>query len=333
MTTKVRERAASRKGSGPAVVVKPSCPLCKNQDTAVFRKGIRGDPEYPVYRCPNCGLRFIEPPFTDVREYYRSRYRTNHDFYPAERLPVEERFLLEQEFSRRSVKEFISAVPEGASVLEVGCSTGGFLSHLQANNRYDLYGAEWDPEAADYVRRVGELPCEEGNITEIYPGKTFTAIAANHVLEHQPDPIQFIKDLKSRLIGGGVLYLEIPNATDAMISMYESEAYASFWYREPHITYWEAETLGSMLSVLGFEARVRGVQRYGLANHVNWLINGEPMKDPRMARHVFQPVPTSNRGAMALNRIWTMLDSHYRVQMETLQCADSLFCIAQRREI
>mgnify|MGYP006397570463 CR=1 FL=1 len=299
----------------------------------VHRKGVRGDPECPVYRCTYCGLAFIEPPCDDVREYYRSEYRRHHDLDPGTRLPIEERLALEQEFSWRSAKEFMTTVPEGASVLEVGCSTGGFLSHLQANNRYDLYGAEWDSESADYVRRVGELPCEEGDITEIYPGKTFTAIVANQVLEHQPDPEKFLQDLKSRLIGGGYLFLELPNANDALLSMYESEAYAEFWYRRPHITYWEAETLGQLLAVLGFEARIRGFQRYGLANHVNWLINGEPMQDPRMARRLMKPVPQTNRGALPLNRVWTMLDNHYRIQMETLYCTDSLRAICQRREI
>ena len=115
--------------------------------------------------------------------------------------------------------------------------------------------------------------------------------------------------------------------------MYESEAYAEFWYRRPHITYWEAETLGQLLAVLGFEARIRGFQRYGLANHVNWLINGEPMQDPRMARRLMKPVPQTNRGALPLNRVWTMLDNHYRIQMETLYCTDSLRAICQRREI
>lgn len=308
-----------------------ACPLCQKTETRVFRTGIREDAAWPVYACGYCGLHFIEPRFKDIRDYYRSEYRKVHELTPGKVLSAEERGRLQYEFYGQSAKLFMEEVPEGASVLEIGCSAGGFLAHLQG--KYDLYGLEWNPEDAEYVRTVGEVPCDEGELETAFPGKQFTAIVALQVLEHQLDPMAFIRQCRERLIGGGWLYLELPNLSEALLSMYGVKAYEDFFYREPHITYWKAETIAALMNVSGFEARIDWEQRYSFQNHVNWLLNGVPMSDPRAARHTMLPVPKGNPGAPALNRIWDQLAAEYRVQMKTLFVGDTLVVKARRRAI
>lgn len=276
-------------------------------------------------------MRFIQTAIADLHEYYREEYRKQHELTPDRVLTAAERFPLLQAFSHDAAREFMKEVPAGGSVLDIGCSAGGFLSHLQG--KYELYGSEWNAEDAQFVRETGGIRCEEGTLEEIYPGKTFTAAVLLHVFEHQPDPVEFLKQVKKKLIGGGWLYIEVPNITDALLAAYQIPEYASFWYREPHITYWNAETLASALSVAGFEATVSWKQRYGLANHLNWILNKKPMADPRQARGVLMPVDKRNPLAPALNRIWWQLDQEYRIQMETNYCTDTLRAICRRREI
>jgi hypothetical protein len=112
-----------------------------------------------------------------------------------------------------------------------------------------------------------------------------------------------------------------------------ADDYKDFWYREAHITYWHAETFASMMSNLGFEAHILPTQRYGLLNHLNWVLTGEPMKDPLMARRQLKLVDSQHRLGPALNRILGRIDREYRVQMETLNCTDSLYAICRRIEI
>lgn len=267
-----------------------------------------------------------------MREYYRTEYRKQHEHIPGAILTPQERFHLQYGFARQSVKNFTEEVPKGSSVLEVGCSAGGFLAHLLKEG-YDCYGSEWNPDDAAFVRQVGELPCEEGSLDDVYPGKTFTAIAALQVLEHVVDPLAFLRSCRDKLIGGGWLYLETPNLRDALLSQYELESYAKWYFREPHITYWKAETLGAMLNIAGFEARINWYQRYTMHNHVNWILNGVPMQDPNLARTILRPVNKELPGSAALNRIWDEVEQEYRVQMQTLYCADTLFAVARRRQI
>lgn len=284
-----------------------------------------------MYLCLYCGLQFIPPHFPDLRAYYRDRYRLSHDSLIGKHMTPAERYGVQHKLAAIPARDFMKEVPEGASVLEIGCSAGGFLGRLQG--KYDLYGCEWNPEDAAYVRDVGGIPCEEGDLLEVFPGKSFTAIVALQVLEHQFNPMAFMRAIRERLIGGGWLFLELPNAKDALISMYQIPQYIDFWYRESHLTYWTAEPLAALLSTAGFEARINWRQRYSMHNHVNWLLHKQPMPDPLVAQGVLQPVDRRNPGAGPLNRIWADLEKTYQIQMETLFCADTLRAIGRRQQI
>jgi SAM-dependent methyltransferase len=310
----------------------PACILCKQAKSKVVRYGVREDPERPVYRCGNCLLQWIDTPFEDLREYYREEYRKSHDSAIGETLSPEDRFRMMRGSIGEAARRFADKIPEGLSVLEIGCSSGYFLDAIQQKG-YDVCGSEWNAADAAYVRDTGELPCEEGDIEDIYPDKNFGCIAALQVLEHQPEPLDWLRRVKQRLIGGGYLYLELPNATDAMLTIYGIPEYKDFWYREPHVTYWEAETLASALGAAGFEAQVSYRQRYGLINHVEWQLHGEPMPRFDDATGYWMPTPKQHPMHSIMNRLTSKLDKEYRANMETLRCADTLVAVARRIEI
>lgn len=301
----------------------------------MIKVGIHEDPEWPVYICRSCRLRYIEPRFSDLKEYYRSEYRKGHTEsrgHTGEEQPeetVEERYQIQKFGAKESAHAFIGKVPEGASVLEVGCSAGGFLSLLEG--KYDLFATEWNAEDAAFVRNAG-VPCEERDLLDVYPGQKFTAIVARQVLEHQPDPVEFLAQCRERLIGGGWLFLEMPNALNALTAAYQIKEHQDWWYSEPHITYWEPETLANLLSATGYEAQIRPFQRFGLMHTMVWL--SKRMSLPkRESIEILQPIRMKHPLAPPLNRIWKQLDQIYRVQMETLGCADYIRAMCRRREI
>lgn len=292
---------------------------------------MRGSPETPVYACAHCHLQFQESPFEDIREYYRTTYRNQHDIIPGSKVTPEERFTTMRPLMRDSAQRVKAFLPPGSSVLEIGCSSGYMLDAI--GDTYDRYGLEWNPEDVAFVREAGEIPCEESSILDCYPGRQFNAIVALQVLEHQPDPVAFLKECKSRLIGGGYLYIEVPHAMDFLVTVFQSKAYQDFWYKVPHLTYWTRETLASTLGALGFEAHVKNSQRYGLVNHVNWELNGVPMQDVQEAQEYWQPVHPDHPLAGVMNRGISNLDKQYRVLLASYGCGDTLFALARRREI
>lgn len=274
-------------------------------------------------------MQYIEPHFNDMQEYYGEEYRKTHnDSLPDDSVETRYQF---QAFKAKGIAEAVKElVPVGGSILDIGCSAGGLLAHLEHD--YEVYGAEWNAEDRAFVLSSG-VPCEDGDIKDIFPGKKFTAITAIDVIEHQPDPVEFLRDIRSRLIGGGYLYMETPNVDDALLSQYDIPEFSEYWYRQPHITYWNAGTLAQLLTWLGFEARLDWRQRYGLASHMRWLDQGKPMVDPYAARNLMKPVSTDKGTAPALNRIWAKLDHEYRIQLRTLYACDTITVRARMREI
>ena len=267
-----------------------------------------------------------------MRQYYREEYRKSHDSSLKQSLSPEERFRMMRGPTEETARRFTDKIPTGLSVLEIGCSSGYFLDAIQAQG-YDVFGSEWNAEDAAYVRDIGGLECEEGEIEDIYPGKTFGCIAALQVLEHQPDPLRWLKRIKQRIVGGGYLYLELPNVTDALLSVYRLKEYRKFWYREPHITYWEAETLASALGAAGFEAQVSYRQRYGYINHMEWALHRKPMLRFDEASGYLRPIDLDHPIASIFNRMTFKWDKEYRANLETMRCADTLVAVARRIEI
>lgn len=300
----------------------------------MLRVGIREDPAKPVFICGHCRLQFIEPRWkteAELREYYRTEYRMHHEARLNTRFSAEQRFNYQRFFMQESLRVFQEEIPAGGSVLEIGCSAGGFLEGLKS--RHEVYGSEWNPEDAAFVREKLGIPCEEGMLEDIYPGKTFNVVVAIHVFEHQPDPLAFLEKVRKKLVGGGLLYMEVPHANDAVSAVYVLKEYQDFFYRDVHLTYWLPHQLHWFFDSAGLDVRIQPMQRYGLANHLNWLLNKQPMEDGLLARAKLRPVPAVHPLADPMNRIWEKLDVEYRIALKSLWLCDSLVITGQRTEI
>lgn len=243
----------------------------------------------------------------------------------------EERHLTYRPFMRLRKEFFLDEVPKGSTVLEVGCSSGYFLAEIQDD--YTVYGNEWNPEDAAYVRDVGELPCEEGEIEDVFPGVQFTAICAYLVLEHQPDPVAWIGRLRNRMIRGGYLLIEVPNSEEGLLTLYDIPEYKDFWYRDCHPSNFNMSNLNMVMAQAGFEVKSHTRQTYGLLNHIYWLQNKRPMDDYASAKRYASPIPKDHSAAPYFNRWWSMKDHEYRLNMEAGKAGDTIVSIGRLREI
>ena len=172
-------------------------------------------------------------------------------------------------------------------VLDVGCSTGHFL-HKISPLVGECVGIEFNEDHARFVNeelsiRAYTVPIiEETPIQEGY----FDLVTAFHVIEHVEDPIGLLKTLSQYMKPEGLLYLEVPNLNDALMSAYEVESYASFWFREPHIYNFSPDTLRRVLNRAGFTGKISTVQRYNFVNHLNWIMTGKPQNSAQIGMGV-----------------------------------------------
>jgi SAM-dependent methyltransferase len=135
-----------------------------------------------------CGLAYAGRYPDDLETYY-------YDLYPIiQSLPTARGYIdqpdLEEQRAERVVSEWKIPSMEFAKLLDVGCATGAFLERMR-----DTY----HPEMAVGVDIGDEWPDEE-----------FDVITMIHVLEHTPDPIEFLIGLHDYMKHQGVLFVEVP---------------------------------------------------------------------------------------------------------------------------
>ena len=302
------------------VTTQTRCPVCKSQQRETIRVGVREDLGREVYRCA-CGVEYIELPF-DPTAYYESEYRQTHNPIPGRFITSSERAQQYAHLMDSRLERFRKYVPPGCRVLEVGCSSGYFLETL-ARSGYSPLGCDLNPEDVAYVWNHLQIPCEQGEIGEVFGEKKFGAVCAFAVLEHVADPAAWVEDAYNRLRDGGTLYVDVPNLNDALLSAYRIPEYAAFWYREPHLTYWTADTLRTLLEGAGFQVTIDYAQEYSLGNHLWWLFKRQGMPNAYMGQIPFIP-------AAELAGVFERLDAEYRGELVARGMTDRLVAVGKK---
>lgn len=297
------------------------CPICRSSEAEIVRVGIRENPDTEVYRC-GCGLEYIEPPFNDPQAYYRLEYRKEHNPVPWAEMTAQQRYDYYRPLMPKRLPHFARFVPPGQKVLEVGCSAGHYLDVLNKSG-YAPVGCDYNPDDVLFVDKVLGIPCEVGSIQTAFPGKVFPAICAYHVLEHVIDPVKWVETAYERLTVGGTLYVQVPNLDDALHSLYRIPEFDQRWYREPHLTYFNRDTLTHLLDSAGFEVRISYDQLYSMGNHFWWNFMKRPMSDPSTAQEPMVLAPE-------LREVFEVIDEHYRQELMDRGIADCLIGVGRK---
>ena len=269
-----------------SIEVELDCYLCGGRHLEVIRNKLRNDVDRKVLQCADCGINYLEPQPKDLTEYYREEYRRVYTPVVGEQLDSRKTFEMYLPFQRRRMEPINDKLNSNMRVLELGCSAGYFLYTLKPHVK-ECLGIELNQENARFVNnelgiRTYTQPIEQTPIPEGY----FDLVSAFHVVEHVEDPIALLSTLRRYLKPEGWLYVEVPNVNDALLSLYRSEPYAGFWYREPHIFNFSPDTLCKVVGRAGFRGDTSTTQRYNFVNHLNWTMTGKPQKSAEVGMGV-----------------------------------------------
>ncbi len=312
-----------------------SCYLCGIAEPEVIRTKLRHNVQRNVLRCPSCTLVWLEPKQADLQEYYRDEYRRTYTPVPGKQITAEETFAMYRPFMADRIHHVRPHVDSSMRALEIGSASGYFLDALRPFVR-EVVGLEFNESHADYARqRLGiemfSVPIEQTGL----PKESLDIVFVFHVLEHVPDPVGFLQGLSPYLSSGGKIYIEVPNVDDALLSSYEVQGFADFYYREPHLFYFSPTTLRTVTGRAGFVGEIEMVQRYGLANHIHWVTTGTPQPDAQTALGVPKFVPNSavQRSAFEVElQEWLgRTDSEYRTLLKRHSRAEAMTFVGTRR--
>lgn len=165
---------------------------------------------------------------------------------------------------------------EESSVLDVGCSTGHLLYRLKPFVR-DVTGVDYDRRAARFAARVLGAPVHGCGLMDAnLLHDSFELVCSVDTMQHTDDPVSFVESLVRHVAPHGIVYIEVPNLNDALLSIYENADYRRFYFRDSHLLYFTVHSLATIAHQAGLEGSVHFLQHYNTLNHLRWVLCGAP---------------------------------------------------------
>jgi len=247
------------------------CPICEIQLFAPYRDALL-DYEYrtpycvDLIRCEGCGLvRQREVPGYDrLGLFYPSDYLAHNANFASKNNPLFA-FLKRVLYSRKA-NAVARLIGRKGRVLDVGCANGAFLQHLNALGNFDLHGLDIKDPGIDFAAK--SISFHRGPLeTAQYAEGFFDAVNMDNVIEHVPDPIRFLNDVRLLLKPGGYVFGSTPNHNS-----WDRGLFGKYWggYHMPrHIYLFNACNFELLLEKTGF----RRVCYPVTANAADWAVS------------------------------------------------------------
>ncbi len=232
------------------------CPICSSPtEPAGVRTGKMLNVEFRFRHCPACRYTYIENPATDLAAIYDEKYYRGQGADPLLDYvnELEHPDATVREYEWRGVLETVSSlVPLNTETqwLDFGCGNGGQVRYVRGHSPCRAVGFE-EGWVADLARIKGIPILKQGDLPSLKG--SFDIVTAIEVVEHIPDPLDCLKQIRELLKPGGLLFLTTGNAEPVRNKV------ARWGYATPeiHVSFFEPQTLQRAMAATGFRTEFR----------------------------------------------------------------------------
>jgi 2-polyprenyl-3-methyl-5-hydroxy-6-metoxy-1,4-benzoquinol methylase len=173
------------------------CPICQSAAHLLAKH-----PDADIYRCNSCTHAFSDVASMPKQEEYGAEY-----FDDTHRRWFEHP-------NTRLFDRVASFIPQGGSVLDVGCGRGDFLRHVH-KTRPDarLTGIDFAPNEHDAIRFA------QGDVLTLDLGERFDVVVSLSVIEHVADCVAFAGRMAELTKPGGFTIVNTPNEASILYGL------------------------------------------------------------------------------------------------------------------
>lgn len=192
-----------------------NCPFCQsNQTTFIFSTYDLLQQTWSVYKCQQCRYYFLDPSPTaeQLEQSYQQEYygKGNKKFS----FPLLENFINIHRKHRANLLFKSINKKVQASILDIGCGNGQFLTYLYEKGIRNLYGIELPGNSAQRAAQKPFIKLHVGDVYSVqFDEKMFDAITLFHVFEHLSKPDETLSLIVQWLKDDGFLVVSFPNIT------------------------------------------------------------------------------------------------------------------------
>jgi SAM-dependent methyltransferase len=220
------------------------CLLCNAERSQLFDRRTFEGRLVENRICMACGFVYQSPRMTpaETNDFYAAEYRR---LYQGSSSPIAKDLAVQERraealaaFARKHVKQV-------ARVLDVGCSAGLLMQAFNHTFGCNPVGIEPGDAYRQVAARTGFKTYASLKDMQSAGEARFDLISMAHVLEHIPDPLAYLAELREQtLTPEGYLLLEVPN-----LYMHDS-------FEVAHLSSFSARSLRRMVSMAGFNVIV-----------------------------------------------------------------------------
>ena len=196
MTTRLEE----------VTITENRCPCCGGSNfkrwMQVPSRSEHGLSCYDLLRCSMCKHTWLDnrPTPEEIGSYYTDKY---HRAISHAGETAAKRW-------RRQL-QVISNYKASGRILDIGCSSGGFLSYLNSET-WERYGIEASVPTAERARSISGADIFAGDVLDaVFQRNWFDVITCSDVLEHLYEPREVFRRVCNWLKPGGIFYVFVPN--------------------------------------------------------------------------------------------------------------------------
>jgi len=246
------------------------CYLCDGTESNVRAGSVRDRPDLEIIECASCGLVFLSS-----FDHIRGGFYESSEMHSKETLDIQNWLKITTWDDERRF-QYIKSILPCRRLLDFGCGPGGFL--LKARElAATAHGIELEARMANHYKSQ-DLNVFQ-NLSEIRNDIKggYDIITVFQVLEHIPDPKSTLRKLNEVLADDGQIIVEVPNADDALLTLYNNESFSHFTYWSCHLFLYTAKTLQMLFKQIDMKVNyIKQIQRYPLSNHLYWLAKDRP---------------------------------------------------------
>lgn len=234
------------------------CRLCSSNTIQVFFE----QPQYPIWGgpvvppeqasqikygklrigvCSNCGYIMLVSPAPEVikSSLYNGFYSSSNPFVEDPDTINDARISQLLGFIEPILKSHVG------DALEIGTYDGQFLYRLRKRG-WQVFGCEPNPIGQQVAQRYGMDIKQAYFETGLYAHSSFDLIVARFVLEHVPNPIEFLRAVWAALKPGGYIVLDMPDGESRVLNRVLGSLVTE------HVSYFGAHTLKLALAQAHF---------------------------------------------------------------------------------
>jgi len=316
------------------------CRICGNEDTEVLTTKLRRG-KGMVYYCPYCDYGMLESAFDDAKEYYDKEYRKKfkNDLTVEERESAKSLYEMQKDYQTDRLNIISKYYDENKSFLEIGSSSGQFLSHIIGKFK-NISGVELDDAGAGFCKNlIVEMGGDEPDIyTQSIENinwkkdEKFDYIGFFQVLEHIDDLFEFLKCVNDRLKDDGKVFIEVPNLYDPLLKLWDVPAYETFYYHEAHLSYFSEKSLSTVLAKSGFKVEeMFYLQDYNLLNNLFWYFNNKPQESCIFGLNKPHIEFRDEAAGKEVNALFEKMNKEYFEILARHKMTSNMFCIASKQ--